>query len=401
MSVDAAGGPASGVRRALIVVSTLAAAISLGAALRNAVSFSIDFRIDAARVLAVGVSPFEGAEGGTFYLHALYVGLLPLGWLSDAGARLAFGLLNVGLGLLLVRTLARGLELDRLTTVVLGLIMVTSTPFRVTVGNAQTGLIVLALAAPFFVLRGRSGAALVGGISLVKWSFAPLLLWVLVRRRVRDLLLFGVIPLSGFLIFGSMVSDLSSSNLLRPFVQERAILVDLGHADLMTLVRQLVGDGGVAIVAPLVLMAGLSVVIVRTFRDERIAFAALLIVSLVTVYHLSYDLIALLPAVAISLGRPRHHASRAILLIAGYFFYIDLGLKVAESIEGFLGGGVGAGPLSVVIEALDEVVRSPGPAVVLLHLLALLTVGFLLYVLDRDRDGAAGPTPMHPLRLTW
>lgn len=365
----------------------VAAIVSTVAAIGNALENSDDFRLDAARALASGVNPFDGAEGGTFYLHGLYVLLLPLTGLEDVTARAVYAAMNILMGIAVVLMLSRALNLGRDRTLFLLLVMAASMPFRVTVGNAQTGLIILAFSAPLFLFGRRRWPSLGAGLSLVKWSFAPpLALWILLRRSIGTSLLAAATPVVGFLIFAALTADFSLMNLLRPALREREILVDPGYADLMTLIRLAAGDGPATLVVPALAMAAASFAVVRRFHEERTAYAALLIISLVTVYHLSYDLIVLLPAAAVALREPRRPAARGILLISGYFFFIDLPQKLLAFVVSRT-----SSPSPRVLEglsdALDSMVTTPGIPSVLAHLLLLSVVIVLLHRLG-DRSGS-------------
>jgi len=320
-------------RRALWAVLALAAVASVARGFVNAMEVSIDFQWSAARVLLSGDDPYlvdalgdpEGRlDSAVHYGHLLYVMKLPLALLELADARLVWAVANLIMAVTAVEVLRRAFVLRREQTLLLLSVFLASEPLRLTIGNAQTPLIVL-LFASLLALPERRHLTLLSGVSYVKWSFAPpFALFVLIRRGWRGALLWAVPALVGMAVFASFTQDLRPLSLLRPLLRQAGGPrgVADGTADVMTLMGLLGVDGPARTLLPLLLMTVASVMVVRSFRTDRHAIAALAIVSLVTVNHLPYDFVLLLPAFAASLAASRGWQRVALMSASLYFFFL-------------------------------------------------------------------------------
>jgi hypothetical protein len=372
----------------------LGALISVTAGLRNGFLIATDFKIDLTRLLLSGRDPYAA---GADYGHLAYVLLAPLAPLGDRFARLLWALVNLSAGVSAGLITARAFSLDAAMQARLVLILLASTPFRVTVGNAQVSLILL-LAASLLLLPRTSTRTVASGVAYFKWTFAaPLGLFVLARRGWRDFCLWSVPAFVGFACYSALTRSLSWEALLAP-VLERAdnpdgLLEWFGHGDLMTVL----GLSGVSDRWNLGISAGvlilLSIVVARAFRTERLAVAAACALSLPLVFHLPYDYVFLLPALAAGLERHRDVTGRLLIGVCTIEFFADVPAK-------FLGIGGSFFPEVILIDrGLARVagflidfgawpVALPAATV---HFGLLVSVLVLLAVLDRSAvDPRAG-----------
>lgn len=318
-------------RAVLWSVLVSAAVASTWRGVANAVDFSVDFQVSAAAILLDGDDPYvidvsgdpDGRlDSGVHYLHLLYVLMLPLALLEQDLARVAWALVNLSLALIACVVVARALRLSRGLTVGLILVALASDPLRVTIGNAQMSLIVVAFAA-ILMLPATPLRTAISGISSIKWSFAPpFALLVLLRRGPRALLLWLTPAALGAVVFATLVRDASPATILRPILRQLdGPDVAIGSVDLMTILKLAGVDGSARVAIPAVVMLLSSLMIVRSFQTERYSVPALVIVSLVTVNHLPYDFVALVPALAAGLAHRREAAGRFIIVIVAYFFF--------------------------------------------------------------------------------
>ncbi len=199
--------------RPALWLGTLLACISMAEGIRNAVLRSLDLQWSPARLLTQHIDPWATYLGGDpshrillnqvpNYLHELYVALLPLGYLAATPAKALWAICNlifVGVSCVCV---ARLYELDRRRAWLLTILVLTSTPFRVTIGNGQvTAVVLLCLALWTFALKSGTRGLLLG-MAWTKYSVPPVLaVYLLLRRRWKLLFASLILPTSGFLFF--------------------------------------------------------------------------------------------------------------------------------------------------------------------------------------------------------
>jgi hypothetical protein len=376
------------------------AAVSVVGGLRNAATLNLDFQWSAARVLLEGADPFlleqlgdpsGRLSSGAVHAHLLYVLYLPLAILDVDTARGVWSVINIMLATIAVIVLGRALSLERGETLVLGLLLLSSTPLRVAVGNSQMSLVVLACVAMLLHSRSSTSTVVAGG-SAVKWSFTPVIfLWVLMRRGWRAAALLVVAPLAGFLVFAALVGDLSLTALLRPALgQSQGVSAGLGYADLMSILRRVDAAQWLIIGAPLVATVIGGLWGARTIASDGLSLAAVLTVSLATVNHLNYDLVLLAPALASAIALRHLTAARWILAICGYLLFNDLPLKSVQLLAAVQSRMNGSEPTGGRLQSLSTLLAEPAlatsPVTVAFHMVLLVVVLALLLRLDRTRS---------------
>lgn len=392
----------------LLAVLTIAALASVLAGLRNAAVFSVDFQWSAARLLLEGDDPyrFVGQEGpagplivSAPYTHLLYVMLLPIALLGLEPARIAWASINILMVLTACYLIAQSLELDRRRAIILTLITLASTPFRVGLGNAQTSLLVLLTVAALFRPWSHRHL-LVAGVSFTKWSFAPpIAVLLLLRGSLAHLALASTASILGFLSFAALTGDLSLEALLRPLlIQIESPVVNPGYADAMTALRLSGVPWALVASLSLVLLIAGSVGVARTFRSDLLASMTVSVVSLATVNHLSYDLILLVPVLGVALAT-RGKAASFLLAICLYFFFNDLPVKLLSFFAFLLPSDLISGSALTAAKSLLQIpVVANRPLIVAAHSALLTGVIVLMMIIDRRavtvalaRHGGSGP----------
>lgn len=376
------------------------AATSVVGGLKNAATLTLDFQWSAARLLLEGTDPFLLLELGdpsgrltsaAVHAHLLYVLYLPLAVLDVDTARVLWSVINIVLATIAVIVLGRALSLGRSETLVLGLLLLSSTPLRVAVGNSQTSLVVLACVA--MLLHSRSSTStVVAGASAVKWSFTPVIfIWVFMRRGWSAAALLVVAPVAGFLVFATIVDDFSFTALLRPVLgQSQGVSSGLGYADLMSILRRVDAAQWLIIGAPLIATVVGAVWAARAIASDGLSLAAVLTVSLATVNHLNYDLVLLAPALASAIALRHLAAARWILAICGYLLFNDLPWKSVQLLAAVQSRMNGSAPIDDRLQSLSALLAQPAlatsPVTVAFHMLLLVVVLALLLRLDRTRS---------------
>ncbi len=334
--------------------ATLLALISVADALRNSMLYSLDFQWSPARLLAQHLDPWAVYLGGDpghrillnqvpNYLQELYVWMLPFGYLPAVSAKLIWAMLNLTMVLASCACVVRVYELPRREAWLLTVLVLTSTPFRVTLGNGQATAVVLLCLSLWAVVSSSGGRGLLLGLAWAKYSVPPVLAFFLVLRRRWRLLFFSVLPpVAGFLFFYDwlhtpfwtlVVEPLrcSTRNVSPGLANIMAVgEIALRHPPLFHTVPDafyLAPQPGWSAAAPYV--AGVLVALLTAAylfqrgaqTDGRIHLACLTAASLLCFKHQIYDFLFLVFCLALAL-KARPCAMRTLLLLSiAYFWY--------------------------------------------------------------------------------
>ena len=315
------------------------AIVSLSVGIRNGLRRSQDFQWSGSHLLGLHVDPYlqhlrHDPEHRILmsqvpnYLHLLYVLMLPLGVLPFGVARDVWVVINVVLTIVCVVLLGKVYQLERSRTVLLGFLLLLSTPFRVMLGNGQQGMLeTLLLVLLLTSIRGRG---FILGLSYFKYSFSPLFVFYYAFRGRWRLLLASLIPpMIGLSLFWSIVHGRLLTVGLEPFAVSHTGGVSPGMGDLMTLGMQLsqhfAADKSNTAGMILALLGSVLVgwLVARRRPTDADAFATLAPASLLMLIHLSYDFVLLVIPLAALLGRTdRSDWSRAYgLALIGLLWY--------------------------------------------------------------------------------
>ncbi len=210
-------------------LGTLLAFISIADGFRNSILHSLDFQWSPARLLAQHIDPWATYLAGDpehrillnqvpNYLHELYVAMLPFSYLPLLPAKVIWASINLLLVLGCCACVARLYELERRGAGLLTILVLTGTPFRVTIGNGQVTAVVLVCLALWAVAQSSSYRGLLLGGAWAKYSVPPVLaLFLLLRKRWRLLLCSLLPPVAGFLFFYAWLPTPFWTLLAEPF----------------------------------------------------------------------------------------------------------------------------------------------------------------------------------------
>jgi hypothetical protein len=325
---------------AIIAILTCMAAVSLYVGVREALITGIDFQWSGAHLLGEHIDPWKTMISGDpnhlirpgqtpNYLHELYVILLPAGYLPLSKALAVWCGVNL---LLLSATLwlvIRMFSLDRMHAILLILLVLSSTPFRMTMSNGQHGIFILFMMTLVFYLRAPAARGIFLGISYCKYSFSPLLVFFLIfKKRFAMLVMSAIAPAIGLLVVWRMLGGNLHALALEPFRLSR-YGVGLGYADIMTPIEMTLRNAGysaqLAYLVPT--MVGMLAAIVaaavlgRTQRlSEKAQFAVILLLTLFCFKHLLYDFVVMLVPLAIVLMVGKS-AARTVALVGILYFW--------------------------------------------------------------------------------
>ncbi len=355
--------------RPVLWLGTLLALISVVDGVRNSILRSLDFQWSPARLLTRHVDPWATYLSGDAshrillnqvpnYLHELYILMLPFGYLPSLPAKLIWAAINLALVLASCACVARLYELDTRRAWLLTLLVLTSTPFRVTIGNGQLTALVLVCVALWATVSSAAGRGLLLGAAWAKYSVPPVLaIFLLLRRRGR-LLFFSLLPpAAGFLFFYAWLRTPFRTLLAEPFRCSTSN-VSPGLANIMAVSEialrrpplfravpdafYLSAQAGWTAAVPYVCGVALALAIAVYFFwrgkatqvsksrpgapgdvDGRIYLACLTAASLLCFKHQIYDFLLLLFCLAIALKATRSIARNWLLLSIAYFWYAE------------------------------------------------------------------------------
>lgn len=333
-------------RKIALIVGSMLAAVSVVAALREMLLNSMDFQWSGARLLLEHRDPWAIYLAGDpkheillvqipNYLHELFVLMLPFGLIPFAKAKLLWAVCNLVFVGVLGWCVARLYELDRRATWLLFVLVLMSTPFRVTIGNGQNDALALAAIALWALVDSQGGRGLLLGIAYEKYSFPPVLVIFLAVRQRWKLLLFSMLPpVAGFLLIEAWLRERWQILAVEPFLTAiHRNSVSLGWANIVAVAQGLLRHGAYTPMWTKILPYVLAILLACAFAgffamkadrvDGRILLACLLSVSLVCFQHQIYDFLALTFNAAIALKSKPSRTRNIVLILTAYFWYLE------------------------------------------------------------------------------
>jgi hypothetical protein len=217
---------------------------------------------------------------------------------------------------------------------VIYLLFLCSTPLRNSIGNGQQSLLCLFLymSAVNLADRGhRSLASTVAGLGSFKFSFGVPLLPAFMFDRWKYVALYGIPTVIGILFWVIYFHRGLIETIFLPLsVSQGAI----GAADLLSILKMQGFSQSIWLGVPLLILCAVMVIerVWYPIADTLDAVAFYAILSLLLIYHSSYDQVFLLPCALIVLGSESFAVRLVTWAIVGYFWY---GLKVITLLIGW------------------------------------------------------------------
>jgi hypothetical protein len=350
--------PDEGVRRKLLVLLMVLAALSTAVGVNNALHRSQDFQWSGEHVLLQHVDPWaeylRGDPQHRFvetqipnYLAILYVLLVPLGLLPMLAAKAVWAVCNVACAVGSAVLAARFYGLTgRDWSLVVACLMLMATATRNTIGNGQQGLLVLLIwCVSLLACEVNTVQAGVAGISFFKFSFAPpIVIYLWLRWGWRKMLCSGVpafasVALVWLWLTGGHQPARILTLMLEPFqVAQTGFKADAGDPNLMNLVHPAFAAASTRLATglELTLALGMSATIsyFALVRHKEGAkgwqMALMATVSYSLFKHHAYDAVVLLLPLCFALARRREARARAVLAVLSYLFY---GQRLVEALH--------------------------------------------------------------------
>jgi hypothetical protein len=316
------------------------AAGSLYAGIRNALSRSQDLQWSGAHLALQHIDPYKQIlthdpehrivlSQIPNYLHQLYILLLPLGALSFSHAKPVWALSNCLFAVLIALVLWRIYDLRRSQALLLLLLLVSSTPFRIVLGNGQQSLFELFLFYLVFHLTRPTGQGIALGLSYSKYSFSPVIFFYLFfRRQFRVLAISLTLPILGLVAMGSLVHGNMLVLLTEPLAVGRADTIN-GLGNLMTIIQLACGNLLPSTLTQKIMVATVVLATLTfTFALSRLQYtlprrdaAALAVATLMFFPHRTYDFVFLAIPLAAALAAPFRWAKAYILATVALLWF--------------------------------------------------------------------------------
>lgn len=342
--------------RPVLWLGTLLALISIADGFRNSVLHSLDFQWSPARLLAQHIDPWATYLAGDpehrillnqvpNYLHELYVAMLPFGYLPLLPAKLIWAIVNLILVLTSCGCIAHLYELDGRRTWLLAILVLTGTPFRVTIGNGQVTALILVCLAFWALAQSSLGRGLLLGAAWAKYSVPPVLaVFLLLRRRWRLLFCSVLPPFAGLFFFYAWLPTPFWTLFAEPF-RAGTNNVSPGLANIMAIAEivqrhppffqpipdafYLASRAAWGDVVPYLCGGALAIAIavflflLGTEIDGRIHLACLTAASLLCFKHQIYDFLLLIFCLALVLKTEPSRTRNWLLALIAYFWYLE------------------------------------------------------------------------------
>ena len=223
------------------------------------------------------------------------------------------------------------------------------TPFRVAIGNGQLTALILFTLALWAVAASTVSRGLLLGISYAKYSVSPVLgMYLLFQRRWKLLLLSALPPLAGFICLNLWLPTPARTLLLEPF-HVSAHSVSPGLANIMAITEimlrrppmfrtvpdafYLAARGGASEILPYIaalLLAGAIAGYLcwkqhpqRETIDGRVLLAVLTAACLLCFKHQIYDFLLLIFCLALALKSAPSRARSVVFFAISYFWFIE------------------------------------------------------------------------------
>lgn len=314
-------------KKIIIVILMAFSLLSLVMGCKNAINYSQDFQYDAAKVLLMGMNPYDeslepskqlldlGLEEYYLQMEAnqfpslLYL-LAPYTLLKPLQARYAWlfsNLIFTGIVIWLLRkTFLKDLEGENFA--ITALLMVAGTPWRnhIGVGNHTIFAFMFFLLAVFFSegAEGKIWKVVLSGFSLCVAYFkytltVPLALYFLYKKKYKEIVI-SVLP---HLLLTPIAAHKVNDSLLNMLVKPLKVSGALSGEGSMD-IGALLGGGLYTVIFTAAIMLGLLILTMKLkVGMEAELISVLLLWSLIMTYHRSYDYFVLVLALGIQVSK--------------------------------------------------------------------------------------------------
>jgi hypothetical protein len=323
----------------ILVVLGLMASVSTIVGVKEALVTGTDFQWSGAHLLALHQDPWKTyMEGGSGiilgqqpnYLAEFFLLLGPLGRMPFREALAWWCGLNLLFLTGVLYLMRRMFHLDRDHMLLVTFLVLSATPFRVTMSNGQHGIFILLMLCIVFYAGNHFTRGMALGLSYSKYSFSPLIVMMLLLEGQFSVLLVSIAPpLIGLLVAQRMLGGNLKTLAFEPIATSK-IAMGPGAGDVMTPLEIAMRNHGFSAAAAynipalfgLISAVGAAIWIWRNRRlDEHVRFAVAIVMTLLCFKHVLYDFVVLVVPVAAAVMAPKSRARTIVMLCMAYFWF--------------------------------------------------------------------------------
>jgi len=274
---------------------------------------------------ALGFSEFFGR--GVHYPPSVLYLMSPLAIVSDPFQSkillVILNLLSSILILLLFKKIYSRIISNREFLIIVALFYI-GLPFRNTIGNGQNGLIAVAfLMLSFFYMEKKVLSGTFLALSLIKYTLtAPFVIYFLYKKKYITLLIAGLIHLI-LNLYGARVLGMNLIELALMVLETSSGLANAGFIDILSLTSN--------VTLRIMMYSFLSLIMGFLILKGKLSVSFLSILSLLIVYHRTYDyfiLILLYPiSNLMSLKSTYYYLLIHFFILVRIFVWINLGIS--------------------------------------------------------------------------
>ena len=304
---------------------------------------SMDFPYSPSKIFIDKINPYEyflySKDTSRFigvqypvYAHATFILFSPFTYFEWEFSRAAWSIFNVLLGLLCSYIFLKKAEINKSALIFLTCIFCVSTPFRNCIGNGQISFFIL-LCYSAYLLNNIYLKSFFVGISYIKYSFMPIMLFTLfLRDGLKQLLISVLFCLIGWIIFSFYLNQNIFETLFQPVIVALSGFDDtLTRGDLYTILTRIFKiDNSYLVIFTIFLITFVFSKNISKISDSFLVVNLMLIVSLFTFGHLIYDYVVLLPALIYSFKNLNYLRAKISFFIIIYFWF---GIRIMEKIK--------------------------------------------------------------------
>lgn len=319
-------------RRTIAFLGIFIAIISSIIAIQNALQYSVDFQWSPTVAFWKGVNPYLVSISNQRdkyiilsqdpnYLHGLYILFFPFSKLEFQSAKLVWSLINIGLGIGSVILIGKMFKLAKFEVLICGIIFICSSAFTNCIGNGQHTLMTLFFLLLFLKTKSTF-KPFYQFVFFLKYSFAPVFFLYSLFKREKSLLISSLMLVAAALVFAIIANSNVDINLFFLPLNVAENKTSFGFADLYSLLKAYANT-------PFFVNIGISIAISMTIAfyltrsENKYTITILSMASLLLFYHLIYDYIFLLPALAqLIVDRKKLSSKTKFLMIAVVFYFL-------------------------------------------------------------------------------
>jgi|TARA_B110000967_G_scaffold205710_1_gene250814 hypothetical protein len=331
----------------IIFILSIIVLISVGRAFQQAQDISFDLSFSPTKLVSEGINHYEYILDGKrdyspndrimysqngVYAQGLFVLLIPLTLLGWDAAKLVWSLLNIALSFLIPFILCKKFELNRIQTLIIIGLFLTSTIFRIHISYGQHTLFAFVFLLLPFLFKSKISTIL-SGISYFKFNIGYVLfLYFLSTKNILKILLSLIPCVIGWISYCYITDTELLKNLFQPIIL--ILYWDSGQefpVTIFSLLKNINKFPSLMVLLIPLLLNFFVILKIKLVENELYKVSIICLTALGFMPHQLHDYILLLPLLVLSIKNFDLLVSKINLIFIFYFFYF---LRIVSLIYG-------------------------------------------------------------------